>query len=131
MRTRAREDERARDIARETVRTAARVVVGLLLTSCIVNEPNTPSTGVAVSGPPPAPIAEALRPPAPAHAVWVAGYWHWTGVHYTWIPGHWDEAPPGATWAAPQYVSRDGAYFYQPGAWRGAPRAPQNANAFR
>jgi hypothetical protein len=91
---------------------------------CVATESGAVPRGVAVSGPPPAPIPEAARPPAPgpnsANAVWIAGYWHWTGMQYTWIPGHWESAPPGAAWSAPRYVSTDGAYFYEAGAWRGA-----------
>jgi hypothetical protein len=51
-------------------------------------------------------------------------------MHYTWIPGHWEQAPPGASWAAPRYTLKDGAYFYEPGVWNGGiPR--RNANAIR
>jgi hypothetical protein len=100
--------------------------------ACVVNEPTAPPRGVAVSGPPPEPIREDARPAAPTpQSVWVGGYWHWTGVHYTWIPGHWEQAPPGATWAAPQYTRKDGAYFYEPGAWQGGATTPRNANAIR
>jgi len=73
--------------------------------------------GVAVGGPPPSPIRE-TRPPAPASETeWVAGYWHWTGMQYTWIPGHWESAPNGAKWRAPHYSLHDGTYFYEPGSW--------------
>ena len=102
------------------------------LTGCVANEVSPPARGVTVSGPPPAPLVEE-RPASPsAQAAWVAGYWHWTGVHYAWIPGHWEQAPAGSTWAGPRYVSRDGAYFYEPGTWHRA-QTPQNqrANALR
>jgi hypothetical protein len=108
------------------------LLAAVLAQACVVNEPTAPPRGVAVSGPPPEPIREDARPPPPtAQSVWVGGYWHWTGVHYTWIPGHWEQAPPGATWAAPQYTTRDGAYFYEPGAWHGGAATPRNANAIR
>ena len=80
--------------------------------------------GVAVGGPPPPPMVEA-RPPTPGgRAAWVAGYWHWTGMQYTWIPGHWEEARPGAVWRAPRYSLREGVYFYEPGGWAVAPPPP-------
>ncbi len=105
---------------------------GLVLGACVATEPATPARSVSVSGPPPAPIAEADRPVAPsAQAVWVAGYWHWTGVHYAWIPGHWEQAPPGSTWAGPQYVKREGSYFYEPGGWKNPQGQSPRANAFR
>jgi hypothetical protein len=103
------------------------------VTACVANEPAPVARGVSVSGPPPAPLVED-RPTAPsAQATWVTGYWHWIGVHYAWIPGHWEQAPAGATWAGPRYVTRDGAYFYEPGAWKGPQGQGQNqrANAIR
>jgi WXXGXW repeat (2 copies) len=78
---------------------------------------SAPATGVAVSGPPPEPMREAPPPAPDAQAVWVAGYWHWSGMQYTWIPGHWERAPPGASWHAPRYSIREGTYFYEPGGW--------------
>lgn len=74
--------------------------------------------GVAVSGPPPQPVVEARPAPPPnVRVVWIAGYWHWSGMQYTWIPGHWENAPPGASWRGPRYSLRDGTYFYEPGGW--------------
>ena len=114
--------------------TSARIIstaLALLLSACVANQATPPPRGVVVSGPPPAPVAED-RPLAPGpSAAWVAGYWHWAGMHYAWIPGHWENAPPGQTWAAPQYVSRDGGYLYEPGGWRGQTPPPNRANALR
>jgi hypothetical protein len=112
---------------------AALAVVGLLILAtvagCVVNEPESPTRGVVVSGPPPAPVREERPSPPSPQAVWVQGYWHWTGMQYAWIPGHWDAPPPGATWNAPVYSMRDGRYFYESGGWRsnGGP----SANALR
>lgn len=112
-------------------------VIGLValaaaaLPACVVNEPETPTRGVVVSGPPPAPVQE--QPPAPPapQATWVPGYWHWTGMQYAWIPGHWENPPPGTAWAAPTYTMRDGKTFYESGGWRPAGSSPQNRNALR
>ncbi len=97
------------------------VLSSLVFVGCVVNEPESPARGVIVSGPPPAAVHEA-RPSPPGvpgtPSVWVAGYWHWTGIQYAWIPGHWDAAPPGTLWSRPVYSSRDGRYFYESGGWR-------------
>jgi hypothetical protein len=97
---------------------AATAVSLSILAGCVI-EATLPasSNGTAVSGPPPQPMQE-LRIPSPdTGAVWIAGYWHWTGMQYTWIPGHWENAPPGASWRAPRYSVREGTYFYEPGSW--------------
>ena len=65
-------------------------------------------------------VREEARPVAPSPtAVWVSGYWHWTGASYTWIPGRWEAAPPGSQWYGPRYVQGgDGRYYYEPGTFR-------------
>ena len=107
--------------------------IALALSSgCVATAQSTPARGVVVSGPPPAPLAEDHPAIAPAGgAQWVAGYWHWTGMQYAWIPGHWETPPPGSSWSAPRYMAADGAYFYEPGAWNGGQplRSPQPAQA--
>jgi hypothetical protein len=104
--------------------TAGAVVLLAVLSSatgCVVEAGASASAGVAVTGPPPEPMREPRPPPPDAQAVWVAGYWHWSGMQYTWIPGHWENAPPGASWHAPRYSVRDGTYFYEPGSWSRRP----------
>jgi len=96
------------------------------LTACVVNEPESPPRGVVVNGPPPAPMREERAAPPSPQSVWVSGYWHWTGMQYAWIPGHWDTPHPGSTWSAPVYSVRDGKYIYETGGWRAGP-GPRNA----
>jgi hypothetical protein len=92
-----------------------------LLGGCVVEAAVPVPNGVAVGGPPPQPVSEMRPPPPNTRMVWVAGYWHWTGMQYTWIPGHWESAPPGLLWRAPRYSVREGAYFYEPGGWLRGP----------
>jgi hypothetical protein len=103
--------------------------------ACVATATSAPPRGIVVNGPPPAPIAESRSAPPSATAAWVSGYWHWEGARYVWIPGHWENAPPGAQWYAPRYTQNtDGRFFYEPGGWSPAnpPRneAPANASAF-
>jgi hypothetical protein len=96
-------------------------ISAMLAGGCVIETVPGPA-GVAVSGPPPAPMQEARPPPLRPRAVWVAGYWHWTGMQYAWIPGHWEDPPVGASWRAPRYLLRDGVYYYEPGGWLAPPR---------
>ena len=97
---------------------ASVAMAGLLcISGCVVEAVGAAPTGVAVSGPPPAPMVETRPAPPVGRVVWVARYWHWTGMQYTWIPGHWEEERPGAVWRAPRYSLREGVYFYEPGGW--------------
>ncbi len=92
--------------------------------ACVANEPAAPTRGMVVSGPPPPPQQDVASPQPAPQAVWVPGYWHWTGAQYTWIPGHWETPPPGVVWAAPRHTSQDGATVYEPGSWANAPPGP-------
>jgi hypothetical protein len=118
----------ARRVTAYAIATAIAIATaGAGVAGCVVNEPESPPRGVVVSGPPPAPVREERPAPPNPQAVWVPGYWHWTGMQYAWIPGHYDAAPAGAVWAAPQYTSKDGKFFYESGRWS----APPNRNAIR
>jgi hypothetical protein len=117
---------RALRFARGLGKFAAVAVLAAAATACVATESPVAPRGVPVSSPPPAPQIEAQRPPPPsAGSVWITGYWHWTGMQYAWIPGHWEAGQPGRAWAAPQYTASEGAYFYEPGAWK--PAATANA----
>src|ERR1700689_1066644 len=85
---------------------------------CVAAATAPPSRVIVVTGPPPAPIAEEVTPQPHPASVWITGYWHWTGIQYAWIPGHWEAAPrAGATWRAPRYVKNEDSYIYEPGTW--------------
>jgi hypothetical protein len=98
---------------------------GAIASGCVATATAPPSRAIVVTGPPPAPIAEEpTAQPQPA-SVWIAGYWHWTGIQYAWIPGHWEAAPRnGAVWLAPRYVKNEGSYIYEPGTWWNGVLAP-------
>ena len=87
---------------------------------CVATAETMPTRGVVVSGPPPAPLNEARPDPPKSRAAWVGGYWHWTGMQYAWIPGHWDRAPQGSQWIGPRYFQQGGQYRYEAGSWAGS-----------
>jgi hypothetical protein len=110
---------------------AAAFVALLSCQGCVASTTTPPARAIIVAGPPPAPLVEERPLTTQPRAVWIAGYWHWTGIQYAWIPGHFEVAPPsGATWRAPRYVKAEGAYIYEPGAWGLTPGSPERANAF-
>jgi hypothetical protein len=93
-------------------------LIAIASSGCVIEARMPPPRGViVVSGPPPSPVDEAPSSRPAPQAIWVTGYWHWTGMQYTWIPGHWDTPPPGHRWRAPRYSLHDGVYVYEPGGW--------------
>ncbi len=110
-------------------RSSLALLAASALVGCVATTHTSSPRGVIVAGPPPAGLSEE-RPPSPLpDALWIKGYWHWTGIQYAWIPGHWEAHPPrGAEWQTPRYTSANGAYFYEPGRWRDGhspPAAPR------
>jgi hypothetical protein len=101
----------------KTVASLATVLIAACASGCVIQESTPPPRGVVVSGPPPEPVREDGPPSPREHGVWVGGYWHWTGMQYTWIPGHWEAERAGARWHPPRYSFRDGSYYYEPGGW--------------
>ena len=83
------------------------IAAAFAVSGCVVETVSVPQPGVAVGGPPPPPVVESRPAPPVGRVVWVAGYWHWTGMQYAWIPGHWEGERPGAVWRAPRYSLRE------------------------
>ncbi|MFO0678979.1 MAG: hypothetical protein U0169_20795 [Polyangiaceae bacterium] len=103
------------------VRATIAIVAVTVTNGCVATETSGPSRALVVSGPPPQRLAEAPSTPPSPDSIWVAGYWHWTGIQYAWIPGHWDRQPSGAVWQAPRYSLANGRHLYEPGSWSSAP----------
>jgi hypothetical protein len=80
--------------------------------------------GYAVQQPPPPPpppreVVVARRAPARG-AVWVEGYYAYTGRggEYAWVPGHWEVPPPHYhRFVQPRWEQRGGSYIYIRGYW--------------
>ncbi len=93
-----------------------------------------PPDPIARRGPPPAALVEAVPPRPNARAVWIPGYWTWTGERWGWLAGFWrDDAlalpapqieipgePPGigAIWIGGSWEIRAGAHVWIRGRWR-------------
>ena len=70
--------------------------------------------------PPPPPQTAEVVPAAPApNAVWIPGYWDFTGSAYAWLPGHWEVPPPMArSYVAAHWEDRAGSFVYVRSYWR-------------
>jgi hypothetical protein len=114
---------------------AARLLVltsisAALLSACVVAPPRTevvyrnypadnappPDTAV-VYGAPPAPLVEVV-PVAPfLGAVWVGGFWGWSGSRHVWSPGHYIRAVPGYRWTPHRWETSNGRWALRGGFW--------------
>ena len=80
--------------------------------------PPPPVNEVVVESAPPAPLEE-VRPPVPFDgAVWIPGYWHWSGYRHVWVGGRWSPRPAGYGWEPHRWERRqDGRWVDRPGHW--------------
>lgn len=67
----------------------------------------------------PPPLQAEAPPPPPVHAaVWIGGFWQWSGTSWVWIAGSW-QLPPSAsvTWRPAQWQPRGVVHVLVPGGW--------------
>ena len=51
-------------------------------------------------------------------AVWITGYWGWSGGHHVWVGGHYEHGRPGYAWQPHQWVhGGDGRWHLEEGHW--------------
>jgi hypothetical protein len=76
---------------------------------------------VAQPPPPPPPRREVVAVRPAREAVWIEGYWTYTGrgERYEWVPGHWEVPPPQRrAFVGPRWERRPNGYIYVRGYWR-------------
>ena len=72
----------------------------------------------ANTGPPP-PYAEVVPVMPFAGAIWINGYWGWSGRQHHWIAGNWVQPRPGYRWQPHQWQrGQGGNWFLHGGHWR-------------
>jgi hypothetical protein len=79
------------------------------------------SNAVQIAPPPapPPPVSEVVSAPPAPNALWVPGYWSFTGNGYTWLGGHWEIPPPTArAYVAAHWETRGDHYVYVQSYWR-------------
>jgi len=68
---------------------------------------------------PPSPRRVRIPPRPIPRAVWIGGYWRWTGDRYDWRDGYWDRRPPhGKVWRPGRWVHTKRGWYWEPGHWR-------------
>jgi len=94
-------------------------VAAAALTSALTASTASALPKVYVQVAPPAPIAEVrVVAPGPKH-VWVAGYHHWDGRAYVWMPGRWVLPPrAGVVWVSGHWKHGPHGWFWVEGHWR-------------
>lgn len=74
---------------------------------------------VIVEAPPPPPPRVVVRPEPPCvGAIWVEGYWRYTGMSFAWVRGHWIPPRSGYRFVQPRWHVHAGYHYYTPGYFR-------------
>lgn len=87
----------------------------------VAGNPNgdyAPNDEVIVDVAPPPPYAEVVPVMPFAGAVWIGGYWGWSGGRHVWIGGRWEHPRPGYYWAPHRWVATGGRWHLVGGGWR-------------
>ena len=104
---------------------AASVFAALVLSACVV-APYRAQTAYADPGgavvvtdvaPPPAYVEQVPGVAPFAGAVWIGGYWGWSGGRHVWVPGRWDHGRPGYHWEPHRWENRGGHWELHGGRW--------------
>lgn len=78
--------------------------------------PSAAEVNIAVNIGPPPPRVEVVPAPRIGY-LWVPGYWHWRGHRHVWVVGHWVRARPGYAYYSPQWIERDGRWYFERERW--------------
>ena len=83
--------------------------------------PPPPASASIVFAPnaPPPPRRVAIPPRPSTTAIWIDGYWNWTGVQFVWVDGFWERNPPhGRNWERGRWTHTSRGWYWTPGRWR-------------
>ena len=96
-----------------------------VLSACVVAPPQPYPYGYsAPAGPaivtdvaPPVPYYEPVPVVPYPGAVWISGYWGWSGGRHVWVGGHYEHGRPGYAWQPHHWENHDGRWHLQEGHW--------------
>ena len=116
---------------------SAAVLLSAALAGCVVAPLPRPYYGgppAPVYGPGPGPAyggegeVVGVAPPPPQYevigvapfvgAVWIGGYWGWSGGRHVWVPGRWDHGRPGYRYVPHRWEQSGRGWHQQPGHWQ-------------
>lgn len=72
---------------------------------------------VVVDVAPPAPYVEVVPAIPFAGAIWIGGYWGWSGGRHHWVPGRWEGPRSGYGWRPHAWVQQGGHWHLRGGGW--------------
>jgi WXXGXW repeat (2 copies) len=84
-----------------------------------VHEPVPVAHAFASSSPPPLLVESPGTAPS-RDAVWIPGFWSWTGSRFAWVMGTWSAPRPGMRWVEGFWKPERGGFRWQPGRWKRA-----------
>jgi hypothetical protein len=73
--------------------------------------------GVIVDMPPPAPYVEVVPLIPFVGALWLGGYWGWSGGRHQWVPGRWEQPRAGYGWRPHAWSQQGGRWHLREGGW--------------
>ena len=73
--------------------------------------------GIVVDTPPPAPYAEVVPVMPYPGAVWINGYWGWSGGRHYWVPGYYERPRPGYRYEPHRWENQGGRWHLRIGGW--------------
>jgi hypothetical protein len=82
-----------------------------------IHDPPAVANRVATAPPPPLLVESPGTPPS-HEAIWIAGFWSWTGIRFAWVAGLWSAPRPGWRWIEGHWKPDHRAWRWEPGRWR-------------
>jgi hypothetical protein len=100
----------------------------LALAGCVVypNDPYYGGYGYGYGAPGPAVVAPMAPPPIVAEsygvapypgAIWIGGFWSWSGGRHVWTPGRWDRPRAGYRWVPRTWEHGHAGWYQRGGVW--------------
>ncbi len=98
-------------------------VATLTLSACVVApypqgvyaQPGQVQSDVVVGVAPPPPYVETIPVVPFPGAIWIGGYWGWSGGRHQWVPGRYEHARPGYRWQPHQWTQGPHGNWHQRG----------------